>query len=80
MKPEFAHDGISYSVTVSTLNGEYYATWTCLKCKVTGGPTHSCHRADDAIACAKARAFSDHHFDRHVVVPASAIRRVARSS
>jgi hypothetical protein len=76
MRAEFTRDGIAYTVVVYHVQGAYFASWTCTKCKVTGGPTHDCDNAEDAIARAQARAFSEHHFDRHVVVAKSAIKQM----
>src|SRR4051812_14512177 len=51
------HDGIGYSITVSTSNGSYFATWTCAKCKVTGGPTGDYHSSEAAVACPRSLIF-----------------------
>ena len=79
MAADFKCDGIAYSIAVTTSDGAYFATWTCTKCKVTGGPTHGCENPEDATGRAQARAFSEHHFDRHVRVSRAAIERVTQS-
>jgi hypothetical protein len=79
MASDFTRDGIGYSIAVSTSKGSYFATWTCTKCKVTGGPTRDYQSSEHAIACAQARSFSDHHFDRHVVVGKAALQRMMES-
>jgi hypothetical protein len=79
MATKFVRDGITYSIAVSTSHGAYFATWTCTKCKVSGGPTHDCDSAEDAIARAQALSFSEHHFDRHVMVAKSAVTRMMQA-
>jgi hypothetical protein len=78
MASYYTLDGIAYSVTVSGAHGAYYATWSCMKCKVRGGPTHVSSSAEDAVGRAQARAFSEHHFDCHVLISAAEIRQATR--
>jgi hypothetical protein len=80
MTTDFKRDGIGYSINVASKQGAFSATWTCNKCKVSGPPTQACERAEDAIARAQARSFSEHHFDRHVTVSAAAIMQVVLST